>query len=79
MDTDHKSGNSQAERESASQEPSHFFAHLFRMKLINRWPLMRNINTETINAAICPEAKRLQEIELYFSVIPIEIWLFNCK
>lgn len=27
---------------------SHFFAHLFRMKLINRWPLMRNINTENV-------------------------------
>ena len=29
-------------------EKSHFFAHLARMKLINRWPLMRNINTENI-------------------------------
>jgi len=29
-------------------ESSHFFAHLFRMKLINRWPLMRNINTENV-------------------------------
>lgn len=28
--------------------PSHFFAHLFRMKLIHRWPLMRNINTENV-------------------------------
>ncbi len=27
---------------------SHFFAHLARMKLINRWPLMRNINTENV-------------------------------
>ena len=27
---------------------SHFFAHLFRMKLINRWPMMRNINTENV-------------------------------
>ncbi|RVU31897.1 5'-deoxynucleotidase [Rheinheimera riviphila] len=27
---------------------SHFFAHLFRMKLINRWPLMRNVNTENV-------------------------------
>lgn len=27
---------------------SHFFAHLFRMKLITRWPLMRNINTENV-------------------------------
>ncbi|HHS7235466.1 YfbR-like 5'-deoxynucleotidase, partial [Salmonella enterica] len=24
---------------------SHFFAHLSRMKLINRWPLMRNVRT----------------------------------
>ena len=22
---------------------SHFFAHLSRLKLINRWPLMRNV------------------------------------
>lgn len=27
---------------------SHFFAHLFRMKLINRWPLMRNVSTENV-------------------------------
>lgn len=27
---------------------SHFFAHLFRMKLITRWPLMRNINSENV-------------------------------
>lgn len=27
---------------------SHFFAHLFRMKLIQRWPLMRNINRENV-------------------------------
>lgn len=27
---------------------SHFFAHLARMKLINRWPLMRNINIENV-------------------------------
>ncbi|GAA0851948.1 5'-deoxynucleotidase [Aliiglaciecola litoralis] len=27
---------------------SHFFAHLARMKLINRWPLMRNINQENV-------------------------------
>jgi hypothetical protein len=25
---------------------SHFFAHLSRLKLINRWPLMRNVRTE---------------------------------
>lgn len=31
-----------------SPEKSHFFAHLARMKLINRWPLMRNINTENV-------------------------------
>ncbi|MCC2615648.1 5'-deoxynucleotidase [Aestuariibacter halophilus] len=29
-------------------EKSHFFAHLSRMKLINRWPLMRNVNTENV-------------------------------
>ena len=27
---------------------SHFFAHLSRMKLINRWPLMRNVRTENV-------------------------------
>jgi 5'-deoxynucleotidase len=30
------------------QTTSHFFAHLFRMKLINRWPLMRNVNIENV-------------------------------
>ena len=29
-------------------EKSHFFAHLARMKLINRWPLMRNVSTENV-------------------------------
>ncbi|UAA40302.1 5'-deoxynucleotidase [Paraneptunicella aestuarii] len=27
---------------------SHFFAHLSRMKLINRWPLMRNVYRENV-------------------------------
>ncbi len=27
---------------------SHFFAHLARMKFINRWPLMRNVRTENV-------------------------------
>ncbi|NTS77932.1 5'-deoxynucleotidase [Catenovulum sp. SM1970] len=27
---------------------SHFFAHMARLKLINRWPLMRNIQTENV-------------------------------
>ena len=27
---------------------SHFFAFLSRLKLINRWPLMRNVNTENV-------------------------------
>lgn len=27
---------------------SHFFAHLFRMKLISRWPLMRNVTSENV-------------------------------
>ncbi len=27
---------------------SHFFAHMARMKLINRWPLMRNTQTENV-------------------------------
>ena len=31
-----------------SPNKSHFFAHLSRMKLINRWPLMRNIRTENV-------------------------------
>lgn len=29
-------------------EKSHFFAHLARMKLINRWPLMRNVSNENV-------------------------------
>ena len=28
---------------------SHFFAHLARMKLIHRWPLMRNVRTENVS------------------------------
>lgn len=28
---------------------SHFFAHLSRLKLINRWPLMRNVHTENVS------------------------------
>ncbi|MBD2814325.1 5'-deoxynucleotidase [Xenorhabdus sp. Flor] len=28
---------------------SHFFAQLSRMKLINRWPLMRNVRTENVS------------------------------
>ena len=28
--------------------PSHFFANLARMRLIYRWPLMRNIQPENI-------------------------------
>ncbi|NIH16155.1 5'-deoxynucleotidase [Serratia symbiotica] len=28
---------------------SHFFAHLFRLKLINRWPLMHNVRTENVS------------------------------
>ena len=28
--------------------PSHFFANLSRMRLIYRWPLMRNIQPENI-------------------------------
>lgn len=27
---------------------SHFTAYLFRLKLINRWPLMRNVRTENV-------------------------------
>ena len=30
-------------------ETSHFFAHLARMKLIQRWPLMRSVATENIS------------------------------
>lgn len=29
-------------------QQSHFFAHLSRMKLINRWPLMRNVSKENV-------------------------------
>lgn len=28
---------------------SHFFAHLARLKLIGRWPLMRNVRTENVS------------------------------
>ena len=28
---------------------SHFFAHLSRLKLIGRWPLMRNVRTENVS------------------------------
>ncbi|WP_017345428.1 5'-deoxynucleotidase [Pantoea sp. A4] len=28
---------------------SHFFANLSRLKLINRWPLMRNVRTENVS------------------------------
>ncbi len=31
------------------QQQSHFFAHLARMKLIQRWPLMRSITQENIS------------------------------
>jgi 5'-deoxynucleotidase len=34
--------------DNISPHQSHFFAHLSRMKLINRWPLMRNIRTENV-------------------------------
>lgn len=30
-------------------QESHFFAHLARMKLIQRWPLMRSISSENIS------------------------------
>ena len=33
---------------STTRKRSHFFAHLARMKLINRWPLMRNVYTENV-------------------------------
>ena len=29
-------------------DKSHFFAHLARVKLINRWPLMHNVRTENV-------------------------------
>ncbi|ATF09784.1 5'-deoxynucleotidase [Candidatus Enterovibrio altilux] len=32
-----------------NQKTSHFFAHLARMKLIYRWPLMRNVVNENIS------------------------------
>ncbi|MFV2444464.1 YfbR-like 5'-deoxynucleotidase, partial [Escherichia coli] len=28
---------------------SHFFAHLSRLKLINRWPLMLNVRTDNVS------------------------------
>lgn len=35
--------------ETFSMKQSHFFAHLSRLKLINRWPLMRNVRTENVS------------------------------
>ena len=32
-----------------SQTQSHFFAYLSRLKLISRWPLMRNVRTENVS------------------------------
>ncbi len=32
-----------------THKQSHFFAHLARMKLIYRWPLMRNVSIENIS------------------------------
>lgn len=32
-----------------SHNQSHFFAHLSRLKLISRWPLMRNVRTENVS------------------------------
>lgn len=34
---------------AAPKNESHFFAHLARMKLIQRWPLMRSVSTENIS------------------------------
>lgn len=34
---------------SDTHKQSHFFAHLARMKLIYRWPLMRNVSDENIS------------------------------
>lgn len=33
---------------SLNPKKSHFFAHMSRMKLINRWPLMRNVRTKNV-------------------------------
>lgn len=30
-------------------QTSHFMAHISRLKLINRWPLMRNVRTENVS------------------------------
>lgn len=35
--------------EPKSKHESHFFAHLARMKLIQRWPLMRSVSKENIS------------------------------
>ncbi|MEF1290997.1 5'-deoxynucleotidase [Vibrio sp. M260118] len=34
---------------NTNPKESHFFAHLARMKLIQRWPLMRSVSTENIS------------------------------
>lgn len=36
-------------QENAPYEPKPLFAHLSRLKLINRWPLMRNVRTENVS------------------------------
>jgi 5'-deoxynucleotidase YfbR-like HD superfamily hydrolase len=35
--------------DKVTMSQSHFFAHLSRLKLINRWPLMRNVRTENVS------------------------------
>ncbi|MCG9582030.1 5'-deoxynucleotidase [Vibrio tubiashii] len=34
---------------NSNPKESHFFSHLARMKLIQRWPLMRSVSTENIS------------------------------
>ncbi len=36
-------------QQRVTMKQSHFFAHLSRLKLISRWPLMRNVRTENVS------------------------------
>lgn len=50
---------------------SHFFAHLSRLKLINRWPLMRNVRTENVSE------HSLQVAQVAHALAVIKNRLFN--
>lgn len=49
---------------------SHFFAHLARMKLIQRWPLMRSVSTENISE----HSLQVAFVAHALAIIKTEIW-----